>query len=149
MQEIYILKGIVKWAEPCKYIILLVSKRYTLTENQSFFKRMGILIFDTCRSLSTIISPFKFRQRHSSKAAYLHRKNILLVSRICTLTENQSFFKRMEILIFDTYRPLSTIISPFKFSQRYSSEGCLFTSEKLWRRVLEANKFLWEAILWK
>ena len=47
----------------------------------------------------------------------------------------------MEILIFDTNRPLSAIISPFQFAQRHSSECCLFTSEKnLWRRVLEANK---------
>ena len=40
------------------------------------------------------------------------------------------FFKRMEVLIFDTHRPLSAIISPFQFTQRHSSEGCLFTSEK-------------------
>ena len=59
-----------------------------------------------------------------------------------TLTlENQPFFKRMEILVFDTNRPLSAIISPCQFTQRHSREGCLFTSEKnLWRRVLEANK---------
>ena len=48
-----------------------------------------------------------------------------------TLTEvNQSFFKRMEILLFDTHQRLSAIISPFKFTQRHSSEGCLFMSEK-------------------
>ena len=48
-----------------------------------------------------------------------------------TLTlENQPFFKRLEILIFDTHRPLSAIISPFHFTQRDLSEGCLFTSEK-------------------
>ena len=35
----------------------------------------------------------------------------------------------MEILIFDTHRRLSAIISPFKFMQRHSSEGCLFTLE--------------------
>ena len=58
-----------------------------------------------------------------------------------TLTlENQPFFKRMEILIFDTRRPLSAIISPFQFTQRHSSEGCLFTSEKACDIVLEANK---------
>ena len=36
----------------------------------------------------------------------------------------------MEILIFDTHRPLSAIIFPFKFTQRHSSQGCLFTLEK-------------------
>ena len=46
----------------------------------------------------------------------------------------------MEILIFDTHRQLSTIVSPFKFMQRHSSEGCLFTSEKTCDVVLEANK---------
>ena len=58
-----------------------------------------------------------------------------------TLTENQPYFKRMEILVFDTNRPLSAIFSPCQFTQRHSGEGGLFTSEKnLWRRVLEANK---------
>ena len=46
----------------------------------------------------------------------------------------------MEILIFDTRRPLSAIISPFKFTQRHSSESCLFTLEKTCDRVLEANE---------
>ena len=55
--------------------------------------------------------------------------------------ENESAFKRMEILIFDAHRPLSAIISPVQFTQRHSSEGCLFTSKKnFWRRLLEANK---------
>ena len=44
--------------------------------------------------------------------------------------ENQPFFKIMEILIFDTHRPLSAIISTFQFTQHHSSEGCLFASEK-------------------
>ena len=44
--------------------------------------------------------------------------------------ENQPFFKIMEILIFDTHRPLSAIISPFQFTRRHSSKGCLFSSEK-------------------
>ena len=65
-----------------------------------------------------------------------------------TLTEeNQPFFESMEILIFDTNRQLSAIISPFKFTQRHSNEGRLFASEKhrksarsVRRRVLEANK---------
>ena len=49
-----------------------------------------------------------------------------------TLTlEIQPFFKRMKILIFDTHWPLSAIISPFQFTQRHSSEGCLFTLEKI------------------
>ena len=48
-----------------------------------------------------------------------------------TLTlENQPFFKRMEILMFDTHLPFSAIISPFQFTQGHSSESCLFTLEK-------------------
>ena len=48
-----------------------------------------------------------------------------------TLTlENQPFFVRMEILIFDTHWPLSAIIYPFQFMQRHSHEGCLFKSGK-------------------
>ena len=46
----------------------------------------------------------------------------------------------MEISIFDTHRPLSAIIYPFQFTQRHSSEGCLFTSEKTYDVVLEPNK---------
>ena len=45
----------------------------------------------------------------------------------------------MKILIFDTHRWLSVIISPYKFMQRHFSEGFLFSSEK-WRSVLESNK---------
>ena len=46
----------------------------TLTlENQRFFKRMEILIFDTQRPLSAIISPFQFTQHTPMKAAHLHR----------------------------------------------------------------------------
>ena len=40
------------------------------------------------------------------------------------------FFKRMEILIFDTHWRPSAIISPYKFTQRHSSEDCLFSVEK-------------------
>ena len=48
-----------------------------------------------------------------------------------TLTlENKYFFKITEILIFDTYRPLSAIISSFQFTRRHCNEGYLFTSEK-------------------
>ena len=48
-----------------------------------------------------------------------------------TLTlENQPFLKRMEILISDTHRPLSAIISPFQLTQHHSSDGWIFTSEK-------------------
>ena len=62
-----------------------------------------------------------------------------------TLTlENQPFFKRMEILIFDTHWRLSAIISPFKFMQRHFSEGCLFTLEK----TCDVDRVL-EAVLWK
>ena len=50
----------------------------TLTlENQRFFKRMEILIFDTQRPLSAIISPFQFTQRTPMKAAHLHRKKLV------------------------------------------------------------------------
>ena len=44
--------------------------------------------------------------------------------------ENQPFFKRMDILIFDTHLPLSATTSPFQFTQHHPSEGCLFTLEK-------------------
>ena len=46
----------------------------------------------------------------------------------------------MEILIFDTYRPLSAIIYSFQFMQRHSHEVCLFTSGKTCGVVLKANK---------
>ena len=47
----------------------------------------------------------------------------------------------MEILIFDTHRQLSAIISPYKSVWHHFSEGRLFSSEKnLWRSVLEVNK---------
>ena len=62
------------------------------------------------------------------------------------------FFKKMEILIFDTHRLLSDKISPFEFTQRHSSEGCLFTSEKACDvecQKPKRSKFLWKAILWK
>ena len=65
--------GIVKWAEPCKYVILLVSRIL-------WHKRinpMEILIFDTHRRLSARISPFKFTQRHSSEGCLLHRKKLV------------------------------------------------------------------------
>ena len=58
-----------------------------------------------------------------------------------TLTlKNQPFLKRMDIWMFDTNWPFSTIISPFQFTQLHSSEGCLFKSEKTCDVVLEANK---------
>ena len=63
-----------------------------------------------------------------------------------TLTlENQPFFKRMEILIFDTHQSLSDIIFPFQFTKCHSSEGCLFTSEKTCDvyGVSEANRTKW------
>ena len=41
-------KGIVKWADPCKCVILLVS-RTLWQENQPFFKIIEILIFDLTR----------------------------------------------------------------------------------------------------
>ena len=70
-----------------------------------------------------------------------------------TLTkENHPFFKRMEIITFDTHRRLFAIISPYEYMQRHSSESCLFLSEKAcdvhWKKPLR-NKFLWKAIFWK
>ena len=44
--------------------------------------------------------------------------------------ENHPFFKKIEIFIFDSQRRLSAIITPYKFTQCYSSKGCLFSSEK-------------------
>ena len=44
--------------------------------------------------------------------------------------ENQSLFKRIEILLSDTHQPLSAIIYPFQFTQCHSPEGCLFTLGK-------------------
>ena len=44
----------------------------------------------------------------------------------------------MEILVFDTHRPLSAIIYPFQFTQHHSCEGYLFTSGKTCH--VEANK---------
>ena len=55
---------------------------------------------------------------------------LLLFQGYSDTLESQPFFKRMEILIFDIHWQLSTIVSPYKFMQRHSSEGCLFTSEK-------------------
>ena len=46
----------------------------------------------------------------------------------------------MEIITFDTQQRLSTIISPHKYTQRHSNEGCLSSSKNLWRRLLEANR---------
>ena len=44
-------------------------------------------------------------------------------------------------MAFDTHRRLPPYFFPYKYTQRFSSEGCLFSSEKkLWRRVLEVNK---------
>ena len=45
----------------------------------------------------------------------------------------------MEILIFDTHRPLSAMIYPFQFT-RHSGEGWLSTSGKTCDVVLKANK---------
>ena len=42
--------------------------------------------------------------------------------------------------MFDTHRRLSAIIASYKFTQRHSSEGRLFSSEKTCDIVLEANK---------
>ena len=36
----------------------------------------------------------------------------------------------MEIITFDTHLQLSAIISPYKYAQQHSSEGCLFSLEK-------------------
>ena len=36
----------------------------------------------------------------------------------------------MEIVTLDSHRQLYTMISPYKHTQRKSSKGCLFSSEK-------------------
>ena len=51
----------------------------------------------------------------------------------------------MEILIFDTHWRLSIIISLYKFTQRHSSEGCLFSSEKTCDVKLVSVRSQWEA----
>ena len=55
---------------------------------------------------------------------------ILLVSRILWHKRINPYFESMEILIFDTHQRLCAKISLFEFTQRHSSEGCLFTSKK-------------------
>ena len=50
----------------------------TLTlDNQPFFKRMEVLIFDTHRPLSAIILLSGLRSAIQMKAAYLHRKKLV------------------------------------------------------------------------
>ena len=44
--------------------------------------------------------------------------------------ENYPFFKRMEIMTFDTHHGLSAMISLYKYTQRHFSEGYLFSLEK-------------------
>ena len=68
------------------------------------------------------------------KRAEPYKFDICLASRIPLRKKNHPFFKRMEIMAFDTHWRISTIISPYKYRkllmQLHSSEGCLFSSEK-------------------
>ena len=70
-------KGIVKSTEPCKCVIFLCFKDTLTSENQVFFKRMKILIFNTHLPLSSIISPFQITRRHSSDGCLLHWKKLV------------------------------------------------------------------------
>ena len=60
-----------------------------------------------------------------------------------TLTsENQPFFKRMEILIFDTHRPATfrDNLSFPVYTASFPWRLLIYIVKNLWRRVLEANK---------
>ena len=46
----------------------------------------------------------------------------------------------MEIMALNTHRHLSAIISPYRYTQRHSSEGYLLSSGKLVALMLETNK---------
>ena len=46
------------------------------------------------------------------------------------IQENQPFFKGMKIMTFDTHRRPSAVTPPYKCTQRHSSKGGLFSSEK-------------------
>ena len=59
LNVVVFIKGTVKRTESCKCVILFISRTQ---ENQPFFKRMEILIFDTHQQLPTIIPPFKFME---------------------------------------------------------------------------------------
>ena len=57
----------------------------------------------------------------------------------------------MEIMTIDTYPRLSAKMSPYKYTQRHSNEGCIFSLEKTydvecWKPI---RMFLGKAILWK
>ena len=65
-----LVKGIVKWAEPCNCYSSHFQDTLTL-ENQPFVKRMEILIFDTHWPLSASL-----QSAIPVKAAYLHQKNL-------------------------------------------------------------------------
>ena len=70
-------KGIVKWAEPGKCDILLVSrilwhKRIT----RSLKVWTPSFIFDTHQRLFAIIAPYKFTQCHSHEACLFSSKNL-------------------------------------------------------------------------
>ena len=43
----------------------------------------------------------------------------------------------MEIFIFDPDRLISAIIATYKFTQRHSREGCLFSPEKTCDQILK------------
>ena len=83
----------------------------------------------------------KFSIKGTVMRAELNDCDVHLVSRILWHERITLSLKEWKIMTFNTYRKLSTIISPYKCRQRYSSEDYLFSSKKnLWRRMLEANK---------
>ena len=57
------------------------------------------------------------------KRTELYKYDIHLVLRI-------HLHERMEIMTFLTQWPISAIISPYKYTQHHSSEGCLYLLEK-------------------
>ena len=64
------------------------------------------------------------------KRAETCKCEFFLVSRTVLHKRITASLKQMAIFIFDVHRWLAAIISPYKFTQRHSSEGCLFSSEK-------------------
>ena len=74
-----LVKGIVKWAEPCNCYSSHFKDTLTL-ENQPFVKRMEILIFHTHRPLSAIISPFQFTKCHPSEGCLFTSEKLVTQS---------------------------------------------------------------------
>ena len=65
------------------------------------------------------------------KRAEPYKSDIGFLLRILSLKIITTFFKRMEIMTFDTQQQLSAIISPYKLLLCHSRKGCLFSLEQL------------------